>query len=211
MLLGKKNLPQVGKKTDLNSIHTMESNHATREDVLKEFTRDDFEHIITKLEDYARSQIKGIDLGIDPSDIVSNVLLSVLEEESGRNWDRVKCPDFYWFLFWAVKSHIGNLRKKHQHKEVAQKSHADIFQPTSIDLDVIEEMDFTTQKAHIYLRLKELGGDYIEELVLDCWFDDINKPQEIAYFLELTVAEVNNATKRIKRKLLPIQQLLKNL
>lgn len=187
----------------------MESIYATREEILEELTRDGFEDTITKLEDYARNWMGTGCIGFDPYDIVSNVLDGILNEAGGRNWNRSKCPDFYWFLYRAVKSSIYDLRKKLQNEKIAQEGHASIYQ--SNDFDIEEEVDFAIEKSFIFRRLKELGGDTIEELVLECWFDGINKPQEIAKFLDITESDVYNATKRIKSKRPQIQKLHNHL
>ena len=206
--LGKDFFAVCGKKKNLNSILIMESNYATQQEIQEQLARADLSTLILKLEAYAHGHIKGMGLSIEAIDAVYDVLLGVQKEESGRNWDKSKCPQFDRFLFGAVKSHISNAYKKHKNNKTAELGHMTAYQSISVEMEVLEEIDLAAAKKQALACLQELGGDAEEECVFECWCDGTDKPQEIAEFLNVPVEIIYSATKRLKRKLHLIQERL---
>lgn len=199
-----------GEKNKIKSIPIMESTYATRQEILEQFTKSDFNKIILKLEVYARGRIQNMGLSVEAIDLVYDVLLGIQESEGGRNWNKSICPQFDRFLFGCLKSHISNEWKKLKKKNVAEPGHVESYQSASIEVTVVEEIDFDTARRSALELIQELGGNVEEEFVFECWCDGMDKPQEIAELLGVSVEVVYKATKRLERKLLLIRERLNN-
>jgi len=186
----------------------MESNYATPQEIQEYLLQVDLPSLIKKLEVSAYNRIKGLGLSIQAFDIVSDVLLSIQEDTTGRNWNKTTCSSFESFLFGSVKSHVHNLYKKHKNSREAAHGHFTTFQSSSVEMNVADEIDFAMIKQEAITYLRELGADEEEEFLFECWCDGIDKPQKIAEFLGVPVKTINNATKRLERKQLLIQERL---
>ena len=178
----------------------MNSNHATPQEIQEQLLKSDLPSLIKKLEAYAYGRIKGLGLSIQSFDIVYDVLLSIQEDATGRNWDKATCPNFASFLFGSVKSHIDNEYGKHKNSKEAANGHFTNFQSPSVQMKVEDEIDFAMIKQEAIFCLRELGADAEEEFLFECWCDGLDKPQKVAEFLGVSVKTINNATKRLERK-----------
>lgn len=204
----KKKFAVDGKKKNLKSILIMESNYATPQEIQERILREDLPGLIKKLETYAHGRIKGMGLSVEAFDVVSDVLLSIQEDATGRNWNKSAYPSFDSFLFGSVQSHIGNLYKKHKNSKEAANGHFVTYQSPSIEMKVEDEIDLATIKQEAISCLRDLGADAEEEFLFECWCDGVDKPQKVAEFLGVSVKTVNNATKRLERKQVLIQERL---
>jgi len=186
----------------------MESNYATPQEIQEHLLQVDLTGLIKKLEAYAHSRINGLMLSVQVFDIVSDVLLSVQEDATGRTWNKTTELSFESFLFGSVKSHIHNLYKKHKNSKEAANGYFTTFQSPSVEMKVEDEIDFAMIKQEAITCLRELGADAEEEFLFECWCDGVDKPQEVAEFLGVPVKAINNATKRLERKQPLIQERL---
>lgn len=186
----------------------MESIYATKQEIQEHLLQVDLHKIIFKLERYAHNRINGMNLSVKAIDVVSDILLSIQEDYEGRLWNKTKYPKFERFLFEAVRSHISNSYDKHKNRQEAETGHLYSYQPASYQMEVLDEIDLQSAKKEALACVAELGGDAEEECILECWFDGITKPQEIAEFLGVPVEVIYNATKRLNRKVPQIQKRL---
>jgi DNA-directed RNA polymerase specialized sigma24 family protein len=145
--------------------------------------------------------------GIEPLDFVFAVFEKSL---SGvRNWDKNKI-DFEGFVFGSLKSDISaSIEKQKRRKEIPNEEIID--ESYILDLPVfsdevgfedttIQKIDYKTQKLDFLEKLKDSEATDLEILIFECWCDEIFKPQEIADFLELDVAKIYNALKRLQKR-----------
>lgn len=155
----------------------------------------------------------------------------VLDPESGedlpwRTWDPKKGELLPW-LCWCVKSEIDNSSKKSATKselllfnDDADRAFEESFLPHSADTKISENL--INPESALLLREKEVhnkqkigdiyelveGDEELEEVVLaiDCLIDESETAQkparlELAEYLEISVNEVNNRMKRLRRRL----------
>lgn len=184
-------------------------------EALEDYGEEKFKDLIRKMELYVikrlekRSPAYG---GLEPIDFVFNVISKAFNGD--RNYDPNKV-EFELFLFGALKSDISAALKKVERRKVKNSPQQLEDECHIIDLPMFEqevgyddpglmESDFEEQKK----KLLELFGELneIDNLVLDCWCDGIEKPKEIAELLELDIKEIYKAVKRLERKKIKLQQ-----
>lgn len=185
----------------------MEIKNATQLEIQNELTKEGFIVTIEKLESYAYYKISNMNLSIEPIDIVSDVLLSLLVENKGRNWDKKKYPVFDKFLFYCIRSHISNTYNTNKNRIKAEVGFSDSYL-SNPEIDS-NELDLESAKELSLKYLRETNATIHEEFILECWFEGVTKPQEIAEYLEISETEVGNGVKRLIRKLAKIQEKLK--
>lgn len=166
------------------------------------FATHDMDDLIDRMTIYADDHLKcfGIkDLqGIQAVDIVQEVLLKV--SEGDRDWGKAKCT-FPEFLFGCLKSHLSAFQKKIKPRfanEIPDKASHNGSDPDALRNFAIE-------------RLKAQGADENELLIFDCFTDGINKPSDLLSELNLDINTINNAIKRLRRKLTNLGQIVKKI
>ena len=131
-----------------------------------------------------------------PQEIVNTVYLKIVE--NARNWDQMKFPDMRRFFFVVIKSHIGNLAKK----EREQVEFDEEFQKPAIDIDYDDE-GIQNFNEFLTFALEKLEHEKQEDKIFLCLLDSMQN-LEIAEHLTISVCDVENAKKRIQRKLKPM-------
>ncbi len=170
----------------------------------------DIDSLIRRMQAFTISKLgyskKNYD-GLEPLDFVFGVFEKALT--GVRNWDKSKI-DFDEFVFGSLKSDIyAAIEKKRRRTEV--KDEEEIDESYILDIHVIsnevgfedtttQKIDYNTEKKNFLDKLKDAEATDIEILIFECWCDEIFKPQEIADFLELDVATIYNALKRLQKR-----------
>lgn len=170
----------------------------------------DIDSLIRRMQAFTISKLgynkKNYD-GLEPLDFVFGVFEKALT--GVRNWDKSKI-DFDEFVFGSLKSDIyAAIEKKRRRTEVKDKEEID--ESYILDIHVIsnevgfedtttQKIDYNTEKKNFLDKLKDVEATDIEILIFECWCDEIFKPQEIADFLELDVATIYNALKRLQKR-----------
>lgn len=170
----------------------------------------DIDSLIRRMQAFTISKLgynkKNYD-GLEPLDFVFAVFEKALT--GVRNWDKSKI-DFEEFVFGSLKSDIyAAIEKKRRRTEV--KDEEEIDESYILDIHVIanedgfedtttQKIDYNTEKKNFLEKLKDAEATDIEILIFECWCDEIFKPQEIADFLELDVATIYNALKRLQKR-----------
>jgi RNA polymerase sigma factor (sigma-70 family) len=148
----------------------------------------------------------------DPEDLVHEACIKVLSGE--RNWDQERYPDLGTHLSWIIGSIASHERERlcgHRPVSLNQKESAS-FQvvdseiassPHAPAIPNPEELAIQREQwRQVDNRLSEISKEDEEiGLVLLCFQDGIVKPGEIASVLEWDTNRVNNALKRIRRRL----------
>ncbi len=152
----------------------------------------DMDSIIDSMTAYVCNKLKDISIkeleGKEPFDLVQEVIFKVVE--GNRDWSKANCS-FKEFLFGCLKSHLNNFFKKIKYK----------FEPELPTEIATNQNNVVERKASAIEFLKDAGADRLELDVFECWADGINKPSQIARELETDVGTINNATKRLMRKI----------
>lgn len=141
----------------------------------------------------------------DPAEIAAVAICKVID--GTRNWNRSDQPDFEAFLKGIVDSEISHqvTASDNRRRSSDQVSDTVAFDSRPSphgapdrrmrDADNVAEAEqFRT------LVLQEIGDDELVVRLFECLSADITAPSEIAILLERDVKEVNNAQKRLRRK-----------
>lgn len=170
----------------------------------------DIDSLIRRMQAFTISKLgynkKNYD-GLEPLDFVFGVFEKALT--GVRNWDKSKI-DFDEFVFGSLKSDIyAAIEKKRRRTEVKDKEEIDesyildiyvISNEVGFEDTTTQKIDYNTEKKNFLDKLKDAEATDIEILIFECWCDEIFKPQEIADFLELDVATIYNALKRLQKR-----------
>lgn len=132
-----------------------------------------------------------------------------------RKWNMEKCS-FENFIFGALKSDLNYFFKKGKVRLDEDDSEdddygvkeecyiTDVYYLDSIE-QVIDDKNFDKIDDNVVIEewissLKKQGADKSEIEVFECWTAGINTPKEVAEYLELSIKEVYNIYKRLRRK-----------
>jgi hypothetical protein len=148
--------------------------------------------------------------GVDPADLAAQAVTDFLEGR--RRWNREAEPEFLEFLKGVVDSCVSHLATRLENR-VSRRIEDD---PVTGDL-LLEVrgrevdpatlcMDKNALEKFRATILKDVSGDKLAERLFECLDAEITKPSEIAEMLDVTVQEVNNAQKRLRRV---VQNVLK--
>jgi DNA-directed RNA polymerase specialized sigma24 family protein len=145
--------------------------------------------------------------GIEAVDLAQSAILDVIEGK--RTWDPQADPDFLKFLQGVVDSKVSHLVEGLENRKSRRLGPAsagdensgayevEASGPSPAELVVNRDSAETFRAAVI----KCLEGDDLAYKVLECLEAEYTKPSEIAEMLGISVADVNNAQKRLRRKL----------
>jgi DNA-directed RNA polymerase specialized sigma24 family protein len=144
--------------------------------------------------------------GVEPDDIASAAIVDVIEGK--RSWDRKANPDFLKFLRGVVDSKVSHLVQEVENRKSRRLALADSREEGATahgvagrEPDPAEFVQDREAADRFRVRvMKALEGDEIAANVFECLDAEYTKPQEIAELLGLTVPEINNAQKRLRRK-----------
>jgi hypothetical protein len=151
--------------------------------------------------------------GYEPYDLALEAITDALDGQD-RNWNRQKYTTVEQFLVSIVDSKISNLVNLAENKSerrLAPPSGKDdtvtAYEIPGTERDpLLIVIDREWQTRFHEAAMKELEGDEFLVQLLECMEAEIIKPLEIAEALStkekpITADDVNNATKRLERKL----------
>lgn len=147
--------------------------------------------------------------GVDPVDLASTAITDVIQGK--RVWNRETDPNFLDYLRSVVDSKVSHLvnglenRKNRRMTRGAAESECDApsREPEPVTAHIDRE---SLDRLHAAI-IEAIRSDKLVEDIFECLNSGMTKPADIAIILEVTVKEVNNAQKRLKRK---VDALLKN-
>jgi hypothetical protein len=152
---------------------------------------------------YVNGRIKTLGIkrleGKEAIDFVAEVLTKVAEGK--RDWGKANCS-FEDFLWGCLRSDLHGFFKKSIPNYLQEFGELEDKSAIKLDMET---------KASIIQKLEEVGADDDELIVFECWTDGITKPRDIVKELGIDLKQVNNITKRIKRRLPKIHTLTLNL
>lgn len=143
---------------------------------------------------------KDLPKGNEPIDLVQEAITKVITGE--RRWDPQKEPDLVRYLKMTIKSLIRNLLASEDYKKTRK------FAIVGDDGDFHEEFEDTGQSFDARIEFDDIWQHVVEitkdddeiQLVLMYMSDGITTRKELAEALGLPATEIDNISKRIKRK-----------
>jgi len=183
---------------------------------LPELTEQDWQRLLNRLTVHAQRQYMRLGWfsngryrspqGQGPEDVAAEAITRTIEGR--RTYDEKKCPDFYYFLKRCVDSIISHLmdskeaeKRKPTPSIMTDEGEIEEIEPEGredgplvicIKKDLVEKIKSILQETFVQ--------DEVVCGMLDCLDAGINKPSEMAEYLEVGVKEVNNAQKRLRRE-----------
>jgi len=128
-------------------------------------------------------------------DMIQETNIAFLYSER-RNWNKTRFPDFRDQYYSAFDSVISNTVKKYLEKA---NNHSPI-----LDTDAYVAPDdhaFEEQKELLMIELRKMGATDEEILLFEPYYIDKMKRYDIAVLMGLSVKEITNIQKKLKRKL----------
>ena len=172
----------------------------------------DLKDLLDKMEGYVRDRFydksEQNKNGLQPEDFCHNVLMKACD--GTRKWDMDKCS-FEDFVFGSLSSDLYSFFKKGKVKpddydsEYSEESYiTDVYYLAKKE-QVIDDKNFDKIDDNVVIEewissLKKQGADKLEIEVFECWTAGINTPKEVAEYLKLSIREVYNIYKRLRRK-----------
>ena len=131
--------------------------------------------------------------GESAEDVVHTLYVKLMEGQ--RKWDKEKCPDFIQFFFKAIQSHVKNLAITQKvHVEIDDRHAVTVWNDWNNPLHMEEFMELCRNKIKNDEKLLQLFNAFSNGL----------SNMDVAKELSLSIREVQNAKKRILRKLQPV-------
>ncbi len=151
---------------------------------------------------------------MSPQDLAANTIINIIEGK--RLYNPEAYPNFMAFLCSAIDSQINNLstlvehkRKKSLLQEKYENNENTI--PTEIQGNEPDPSRSCMNKELVEMLKMSLAPDFNKNKIMrdifDCMEGGITKRREIAQLLDVNVKEVDNARKRLYRKIREISCL----
>lgn len=144
--------------------------------------------------------------GIMVEDIISDLMLSFIREDGGRNWNKAKFPDFKKQVISSLDSHIFNTIEKELEKTAQTNTRIDNLDITEEDSVSYEEILDNSHKI-----LTDLGATDEEILMFEPFVIHKMKRSDIAKEFGISEKEVTNIKKRLDRKIPKLRERIKGL
>lgn len=182
--------------------------HATEQEIQQELLKMDLDQLIQRLMALVTYLTSNSPIEVDAIDIINTTLDRI--QNRVRKWDKKKCPEFKHFVFWAVKSNVNSAIKTAKNRKAHEKEYAYSLYANPKENNIDSKIDFEALKPQLMKALEEMDATIEEEVVFDCWLDGITEPRKIVELNDdLTIKDVNKATKRLLRKRPAIQKQFK--
>lgn len=179
-------------------------------EILQEYNSKELDELILRMRAFANRKLGNYEdnhQGRQKLDFVFDVFQKALTNI--RKWNKSDCS-FEDFLFGTLRSEISAYHEKAKRRKPSKKNLANeesyiLEIPVFID-DVgyedesFREIDNKEQKERYVTLLEASEASDLEMLIFECWCDGIEKPKEIAGFLEVDITEVYNAIRRLERR-----------
>lgn len=175
------------------------------------FPLEQAEHLVARLALYAQGKLmrlhwKGLPVNgtagapgaAGPEDLAAEALLDCLEGR--RRWHPGQEPDLLRFLKSVVDSKVNHLAESLENRRTRPFPEpgdcAGAAPPPAV---IVADQECADRLRAAVVRMIE--GDEVAIQLLECLDAGIEKPSEIAVLLEMDVAQVRNAQKRVRRRL----------
>lgn len=178
---------------------------ASLEEVLVQLESLQLSNLMKDMERFAVRIMRGNDIVIAEK-LVGEMFIRAID--GTRKWN--KKYSFKHFLFDGVKSLVSQYNNKYGEEPIIFNNNFDLEQVVLSDSDDSVRLEALKAKLSEILKSNIPPPDDIEEIIFECWMDDIKKPAEISKLWGIDIKEVYKAIKRLERKLNPIIQYFNN-
>ena len=143
--------------------------------------------------------------GYEPSDLVNDALMKAMDGR--RKWNKAVSPNLEQFLCSIINSDVNHLASSVDNamgrRQLSSTNDPVITYevPDTTPDTLLVVLDREWQHRFDAAAAKELNGDAFLTELLDCIKNGITEPGEIAIMMGKSVDEVNNAKKRLQRRL----------
>lgn len=179
-------------------------------EIFKRYSTDELNELILRMRAFANKRLGTYNDnhgGQQKLDFVFGVFEKALLDI--RKWKKDEF-EFEDFLFGVLRSEISAYhekvkRRKPPEENLEEKESYILELPVYIEEKGYEdksfnEIDNKKQKDRYVKLLESSGASDLEMLIFECWCDGIEKPAEIADFLETDISDIYNAIKRLERR-----------
>lgn len=143
--------------------------------------------------------------GIMVEDMISELMLSFVRDDGGRNWNMTKFPDFIGQVFSSLDSHISNTIEKELEKTTQSNTKIDKYDVVVEDEGNYEELlDFSIR------YLTEQGATDDEVLLFEPYVVHKMKRTDVAKEFGISEQEATNIKKKLDRKIPALREQIKN-
>lgn len=193
---------------------------ATTDKIIETLDSIDVKELLDKMEDYVRNRFydksEQNKNGLQFQDFCQEVLRKACD--GTRKWKMEK-SSFEDFIFGTLRSDLSYFFKKGKippDAEIVVESDNDQEETYIIDVQYHAEEQQSTVDTNFEKiddgviinnwieSLKSQGADQQEINIFECWTAGIKTPKEVAEYCNLSVKEVNNIYKRLRRKKIKI-------
>ena len=144
--------------------------------------------------------------GIMVEDMISELMLSFVKNDGGRNWNKLEFPDFIEQVISSLDSHISNTIKKELEKTAQSNTNIEDCKISAEDNGDYEELLELSLKF-----LEKLGASDEELLLFEPYIVHGMKRSDIAKENGITEQEATNIKKRLVRRLPALKEMIKNI
>ncbi len=144
--------------------------------------------------------------GIMVEDMISELMLSFVKNDGGRNWNKLEFPDFIEQVISSLDSHISNTIKKELEKTAQSNTNIEDCKISAKDNGDYEELLELSLKF-----LEKLGASDEELLLFEPYIVHGMKRSDIAKENGITEQEATNIKKRLVRRLPALKEMIKNI
>lgn len=145
--------------------------------------------------------------GVVAEDLASDAITDAIQ--GTRVWNPDGDDDFPAFLRSVVDSKVSHLANRRENKASRRPQAAGaedgsdpveqtVPDPRGDPVTVLGDEE-TADKFRALVRA-EIQGDALAQSILDCLNEGITKPSDMSVLLDVPVEEINNAQKRLRRK-----------
>ena len=144
--------------------------------------------------------------GIMVEDMISELMLSFVKDDGGRNWNKAKYPDFIEQVISSLDSHIFNTLEKELEKTALSNTNIE-----DCELPIDDNGDYEELLALSLKFLEELGATDDEILLFEPYVVHDMKRADIAKENGISEQEATNIKKRLVRRIPALREMIKNI
>ena len=183
---------------------------ATTSEIIEQLKAVDIKNLLNRMELYTRDRFYDKSdrnkKGFQFQDFCQQTLTKACD--GTRKWKPDNCS-FEKFIFWALQSDLDSFFKQMKRADVNSdenpQSEYIINIPNYSDEEPTEDYNFEKIDDDVRLKqwfeqLKEQGADKYELEMFECMANGIDKPRDIADFLDKSIEEIYTVSRRLRRK-----------
>lgn len=194
---------------------------ATTSEIIQQLKAVDIKNLLNRMELYTRDRFYDKSdrnkKGFQFQDFCQQTLTKACDGR--RKWKPDNCS-FEKFIFWALQSDLDSFFKQMKRADVNSNEHQQseyiINIPNYSDEKPTEDYNFEKIDDDVRLKqwfeqLKEQGADKDELEMFECIANGIDKPRDIADFLDKSIEEIYTVSRRLRRKKIKFNEKWINL